>query len=329
MRDYYIFKSGRISRKDNSVMFGYVENGVAKKIPIPINDIDSIFIFSEIDFNTKLINFFSQNNVMVHFFNYYGYYTGTFYPKEFLNAGEIIVKQSEHYLNNSYRLELAQEFVKGAAHGMLQNLKRYQTYTFEEIDKIKLLISAIDEQYTIPSLMGIEGNIKEVYYSSFKKIIKQKIDFEKRVKNPPNNMMNAIISFMNGVIYSNVLKEIYRTQLNPTISYLHEPWYRRFSLALDIAEIFKPIYGDRIIFDLLNNNELQPKHFDKNLNLAYLKEDGRKIVVKSFDEKMKKTVRHKQLKRDVSYRKFIRLELYKLIKHILNEKNYKSLRIWW
>ncbi|AEI14610.1 CRISPR-associated protein Cas1 [Flexistipes sinusarabici DSM 4947] len=329
MRDYYIFKSGRISRKDNSVMFDYFDNGVAKKIPIPVNDIDSIFVFSETDFNTKLINFFSKNNVMIHFFNYYGYYTGTFYPKEFLNAGEVVVKQSEHYLNNSYRLELAQEFVKGAAHGMLQNLKRYQTYTFEQIDKIKLLISAIDEQYSVPSLMGVEGNIKEIYYSSFKKIIKQKIDFEKRIKNPPNNMMNAIISFMNGLIYSNVLREIYRTQLNPTISFLHEPWYRRFSLALDVAEIFKPIYGDRIIFDLLNNDELQPKHFDKDLNFAYLKEDGRKIVVKAFDEKMKKTVRHKQLKRDVSYRKFIRLELYKLIKHILNEKNYKSLRIWW
>ena len=329
MRDYYIFKAGRISRKDNSVMFDYFDNGMAKKIPIPVNDIDSIFVFSETDFNTKLINFFSKNNVMIHFFNYYGYYTGTFYPKEFLNAGEVVVKQSEHYLNNSYRLELAQEFVKGAAHGMLQNLKRYQTYTFEQIDKIKLLISAIDEQYSVPSLMGVEGNIKEIYYSSFKKIIKQKIDFEKRIKNPPNNMMNAIISFMNGLIYSNVLKEIYRTQLNPTISFLHEPWYRRFSLALDVAEIFKPIYGDRIIFDLLNNDELQPKHFDKDLNFAYLKEDGRKIVVKAFDEKMKKTVRHKQLKRDVSYRKFIRLELYKLIKHILNEKNYKSLRIWW
>lgn len=329
MRDYYIFKSGRISRKDNSVMFDYFDNGVAKKIPIPVNDIDSIFVFSETDFNTKLINFFSKNNVMIHFFNYYGYYTGTFYPKEFLNAGEVVVKQSEHYLNNSYRLELAQEFVKGAAQGMLQNLKRYQTYTFEQIDKIKLLISAIDEQYSVPSLMGVEGNIKEIYYSSFKKIIKQKIDFEKRIKNPPNNMMNAIISFMNGLIYSNVLREIYRTQLNPTISFLHEPWYRRFSLALDVAEIFKPIYGDRIIFDLLNNDELQPKHFDKDLNFAYLKEDGRKIVVKAFDEKMKKTVRHKQLKRDVSYRKFIRLELYKLIKHILNEKNYKSLRIWW
>ncbi len=329
MRDYYIFKSGTIFRKDNSVMFEYLEDNVEKRLPLPINDIDSIFIFGEMTLNTKLINFFSQNNIMLHFFNYYGYYTGTFYPKEFLSAGEVVVRQSEHYLKYKHRLQIAREFVKGAAYGIIQNLKRYRENTSDQLNKIEEFNELIDDQDTISALMGIEGNIREVYYSAFKHIIRSKIEFEKRVKNPPDNMMNALISFVNALIYSAVLKNIYKTQLNPTVSYLHEPWYRRFSLSLDVAEIFKPIFGDRIIFDLLNNNELQQHHFDKDLNFAYLKEDGRKIVVKAFDEKMKTTVRHKQLNRDVSYNKFILLELYKLIKHILGEQEYKSLRIWW
>jgi len=71
------------------------------------------------------------------------------------------------------------------------------------------------------------------------------------------------------------------------------------------------------------------KHFDKDLNYCYLKEDGRKIVVKAFDDKINTTVMHKKLKRNVSYQKMIRLELYKLIKHLLNEEQYQSLRIWW
>jgi len=52
MRDYYIFRSGRISRQDNSVMFCYKEDGNVKKTPIPVNNIDSIYIFGEIDLNT-------------------------------------------------------------------------------------------------------------------------------------------------------------------------------------------------------------------------------------------------------------------------------------
>ena len=329
MRDYYIFKSGRVSRKDNSIMFEYSEDGKDKHVPIPVNDIDALYLFGEVDLNTKLLNFFAQSNVMVHFFNYYGYYAGTFYPREFLNSGDVIVRQVASYSKKSARLELAKEFVKGAAYGTIQNLKRYKEQAQDELEKVEAYFGEIDKQSTIPQLMGIEGNIKETYYAAFPKIISQDIEFTKRVKNPPDNMMNALISFVNSMIYTEVLREIYKTQLNPTISYLHEPGYRRFSLSLDIAEIFKPIYGDRVIFALLNNNELQQKHFDKDLNYAYLLDEGRKIVVKALDEKLNKTVMHKQLKQQVSYRRIIRLELYKLVKHVLGEEQYSSFKIWW
>ncbi|MEA3416959.1 MAG: CRISPR-associated endonuclease Cas1 [Thermodesulfobacteriota bacterium] len=49
MRDYYIFKSGRIKRRDNSVMFEYLEDGRKSRVPIPVNDIDSIYLFGEVD----------------------------------------------------------------------------------------------------------------------------------------------------------------------------------------------------------------------------------------------------------------------------------------
>jgi CRISPR-associated protein Cas1 len=329
MRDYYIFKSGRIKRKDNSIMFEYIEDGRKSRVPIPVNDIDSIYLFGEVDLNTKLLNFFSQNNIMINFFNYYGYFTGTFYPKEFLNSGEIIVKQVSYYTNSKKRFAIAKEFVKGACYGTKQNLKRYKDKTEEYIEQVEKFEALIDEQKSVSALMGIEGNIKETYYKAFPVIINQKIEFKKRVKNPPDNMMNALISFLNSMIYTEVLKEIYKTQLNPTISYLHKPGFRRFSLSLDVAEIFKPIFGDRIIFFLLNNGELAKKHFDKNLNYAYLAEDGRKIVVKALDDKLNKTIMHKQLKKRISYRRLIRLELHKLTKHILEEKEYKSFRIWW
>ena len=330
MRDYYIFRSGTLSRQDNTLMLNVAdEAGFEKKVPIPVEDVDSIFVFGELNLNTKLLNFLNQHNIMVHIFNYYGFYSGTFYPREFLNAGDVIVRQSEHYLDPQKRIELAREFVFGAAYGIIQNLKRYKEKCSEPLERIESLFENIYNQPDIPSLMAIEGNIREIYYRAFPLIINQPIDFEKRVKHPPDNMMNAFISFMNSLVYTAVLKEIYRTQLNPTVSFLHEPSYRRFSLALDVAEIFKPIFADRIIFNLMNNNKITEKHFDKDLNYAYLLESGRKIVVQEFDEKMNTTVHHKQLKRNVSYRRIIRLELYKIVKHIIGEEKYSAFKIWW
>ena len=325
MKDYYIFKSGRISRKDNSVFLETNEGN----IPIPVEEIDSLYLFGEIDLNTKAINFFAQKGIVIHFFNYYGWYTGSFYPKENLLSGEVVVRQAEHYLDIEKRMQIAREFVKAAMHGFIYNLKRYLEVENEVFRNLENYENSVDEQKDIQSLMGVEGNAREVYYGAFPLIIKQNIDFDKRVKHPPDNSMNAIIPFVNSLVYTCIIKEIYRTQLNPAISYLHEPFYRRFSLALDVAEIFKPIYGDRIIFDLMNTNQITEKHFDKDLNYCYLKEDGRKIVVKAFDEKLKTTVIHKKLKRKVSYQKIIRLELYKLIKHLINERIYESFKIWW
>lgn len=325
MKDYYIFKSGRISRKDNSIFLETNETN----IPIPINDIESIYFFGEIDLNTKVINFFAQNGIILHFFNYYGWYSGSFYPKEQLLSGEVLVRQAEHYLNNEKRLFLAKQFVKSAMHGFINNLKRYKSICEEFILDIEKYEKSIDEQNDIAALMGIEGNARDKYYESFSLITQQKFEFEKRIKHPPDNAMNALISFVNSLVYTAIIKEIYKTQLNPTISYLHEPSARRFSLALDISEIFKPIYGDRIIFDLINNGQITEDHFDKDLNFCYLKETGSKIVVKAFDEKLETTIHHRKLNRNVSYKKIIRLELYKLIKHLLNEEVYKPLLIWW
>ncbi|PMP65861.1 CRISPR-associated endonuclease Cas1, partial [Desulfurella multipotens] len=222
MRDYYIFKNGRVKRQDNSIIFEYTEDNVEKKIPIPVNDIDSIYLFGEVDINTKLINFLSQNNIIIHFFNYYGYYTGSFYPKEFLLSGDLLVKQVLHYYSKKKRLELAKEFVKGAICGAILNLKRYKEKVDTEINDLQNLMKSVEEQSSISMVMGVEGNAKEIYYNAFPKIINQPIEFKKRVKNPPDNMINALISFTNSLVYTAVLKEIYKTQLNPTVAYLHE-----------------------------------------------------------------------------------------------------------
>jgi CRISPR-associated protein Cas1 len=131
-------------------------------------------------------------------------------------------------------------------------------------------------------------------------------------------------------MYTTCLKEIYRTQLDPAISFLHEPGERRFSLSLDLAEIFKPIIIDRLIFRLFNRQQLQEsKHFDTGMEGCYLNEEGRKIFIKEFNDQLETTIEHRNLKRKVSYQHLIRLECYKLIKHLTEIEPYQAFRIWW
>lgn len=328
-KSFYIYNNGRMMRKDNTITF-INEEGIKKDIPIEV--VRDLYIMSEMDFNTAWINLLSQYGVTIHFFNYYSFYTGSFYPREKALSGRLLVKQVEHYTDYTKRMKLAIRFIEAAADSIYRNLRYYngrgkdvQIY----MDKINILEKQIEKSKTINELMGYEGNIRKTYYSAWNTIVDQKINFEKRVKRPPDNMINTLISFVNSMIYTKVLSEVYKTQLNPTISYLHEPGERRFSLCLDIAEVFKPILGDRLIFSLLNKNQITPKSFIKGLNGLQLTKEASAIIVRELDSKLLTTIKHKELNRDVTYQHLIRLECYKLTKHLLGEKEYIPFKIWW
>lgn len=326
---FYIFKNGEIKRKDNSIIITTPE-GEKKNLKAEVTD--EIYLFGETSMNTKLLNFLSQKNITMHIFNYYGFYSGSFYPKESNVSGFLLVKQVRRYDDTEGRLRIAREIVKSASHNIYRNLRYYNGRGIDlntSMKEIQSLINKLDQCESNNALMGIEGNIRKRYYASWNNIVKTDIDFKKRVRRPPDNMINSLISFINSLIYTTVLSEIYKTQLNPTISFLHEPGVKRFSLCLDIAEVFKPVIGERMIFSLLNKNQITESDFVRDSNFLYLKESARKTILMEYDKRLSRTIFHKDLDRDVSYRYLMRLECYKLIKDIIGEKEYAGFKMWW
>lgn len=318
-----------LQRHDNTIRF--IDESGNKK-DIPIETVGEINIMTQIEFNTSFLNILAKNGIIVHCYNYYDYYIGSFYPKESLVSGELLVKQVNNYSDLHKRLKIAQKFVDGAADNIYRNVRYYNSRGKDlknvlcDIDSLR---KNIYKSQSVTELMGYEGNIRKSYYKGWNIIVNQNINFEKRVKNPPDNMINTLISFVNTLIYTRVLSEIYKTQLNPTVSFLHEPGFKRFSLALDISEIFKPLLGDRLIFSLLNKNQINENSFTESLNYLHLKKDASQLIARELDSRMKTTIKHKDLNRNVSYQYLIRLECYKLIKHLLEEKEYEPFKIWW
>ncbi|WP_414841470.1 type I-B CRISPR-associated endonuclease Cas1b [Enterococcus saccharolyticus] len=329
VESYYLFSSGELKRKDNVVRMT-APDGRFKDIKIEMTR--DIYLFGETSMNTKCLNFLSTNKIPMHLFNYYGYYTGSFYPKEVNISGNLLIRQVEHYTDETRRLIIAKEIIYSASYNIYRNMRYYHQRGKDletQLDQLKALRKLISRAKNIQELMGIEGNIHQVYYTCWSIVVNQKIDFQKRVKRPPDNMINTLISFLNSLVYTSCLSEIYVSQLNPTISYLHSASDRRFSLSLDIAEIFKPILVDRLIFSLLNKKVISESDFDTESNFCYLKKSAQQKILKAYNERLEKTIKHRELKRHISYRRLMRLECYKLIKHLMNDKNYEGFKIWW
>lgn len=332
-KTYYLFNPGRLSRKDNTLKFIPIDESGLEGQPkfIPVEAVSDLYCFGSLDANSALFNFLGKAGISVHFFDYYEHYTGSFQPKEYLLAGKMQIQQTLHYIDTGKRLHIAQKIVEGSAFNLTKNLKYYHNRSKNlesQIEVISNLSNSIKFASSISELMGIEGNIRQIYYTGIDIILNDYI-MDGRSKQPPLNEVNALISFGNMLCYTKCLDQIYHTQLNPTISFLHEPGFRRYSLALDLAEIFKPILVDRVIFRVLNKRELQIKDFDLKVNGVVLKESGKRTFIKAFEERLNETISHRVLKKHVSYKNLIKLECYKLSKHMLDIETYQPFKIWW
>ena len=337
-KTYYLFNPGVLERKDNTLKFTpFEEDGNGELLHpgqpryLPVEDVGELYVFGSLRANSALFNFLGQKDIAVHFFDYYENYTGSFMPRDGLLSGKMLLAQTAFHQNKKKRVALAQKFIEGAASNMLKNLNYYDRRGKDlsaQIERIETLSGGIASTTEIDELMGVEGNIRMSYYEAFDLILND-FQMDGRSKQPPQNEVNALISFGNMMCYSQCLRAIHQTQLNPTISYLHTPGERRYSLCLDLSEIFKPVIVDRIIFKVLNKKEIQEKHFDKKLNRCLLNDEGRKVFVRNFEEKLNETIQHRKLGRSVSYKHLIKLECYKLCKHLLEIEEYKPLKMWW
>lgn len=322
-RAKYIFSAGELSRKDFSIVF---RNEKGNNY-IPIKDTREIYCFAEVSLNTKLLDVIAKAGIIIHFFNYYGYYSGSFYPKDYLISGDLALRQAAAFTEN--RLKIAKSIVRAIGGNIYEVLYHYFRHDIKEL-KVYLdwlkedAPGTLDMAKDIKQVLMAEGQIWAKFYETFKYFLPEDFILNKRVRRPPDNPINALISFGDSLLYTKVISQIYHTHLNQTISFLHEPSEGRFSLSLDLAEAFKPPLVFKTIFDCVNNRKLQvAKHFDKRLNYCLLNEEGKKIFITEFEERLNQKFQHPGLKRKISFQTAIKLDGYKLIKYIVERKPFK------
>jgi CRISPR-associated protein Cas1 len=319
----YIFSMGQIQRKDNSIAFKN-EKGWSY---VPVEGVREIYFMNEVSLNTKFLDFAARAGIVLHFFNYHGGYSGTFYPRERYISGRLKIAQVQAYLQR--RLDVARPIVRATARNLRELLYHHYRHGKKELKptidylggEVERLLEAAPD---IKRVLFVEGQVWVRFFESFKEILPPDFWMERRIKRPPDNPINALIGFGNTLLYTKTISAIYQTHLDQAISYLHEPQEARFSLSLDLSEVFKPVVVYRTIFDLVNRRRLQvKKHFDARVNYAMLNEEGKKIFIQAFEERLGQKFAHATLKRKVSYQSAIKYDGYKLIRFLLEDRPFE------
>lgn len=328
-RNYHVFSDGRIERKDDTLRV-VTDDDETKYIPV--ENAESVFLHGQIDFNTRFVSFLDDHGVAAHVFGWNDYYAGSVMPTRGQTSGRTVVEQVRAYDDSSHRAELAKAFVRGSIHNMRTNVAYYANRgreldaVLDDLDDARSRALAADE---VSELLGVEATARRAYYRSFDAILPDDFRLDGREYNPPPNELNSLISFGNSLVYANCVSAIRATALDPAISYLHEPGERRYSLSLDLADLFKPLLADRVLFRVVNRSQISVDDFETEVGACLLTEQGRKTFTKEFEETLERTVDHPSLNRNVSYQYLLRLEAYKLKKHLLAGEEYEPFERWW
>lgn len=323
-RTHFILNAGCLRRQDNNLYFDkYDEDGatIATKI-LPINAIDEIYLLARVDIDTYTLAFLANQNILLHIFSHYQSFRGNFFPNtsnSVNKSGFVLLNQVRAFDDEVKRLYIAKEITRAHLVNDWANCKKYNV----EFD-VNPFLEALKKAKNIGQIMAVEGGFQKIYYENWNKIIKNQKSFKftLRSKRPPIDKINSFISYVNTRIYNVCLSEIYKTELDPRISFLHEPNYRALSLHLDLAEIFKPILGDNLIFTMLNKNEITPKDFKTDAKrIRFTNEAIQKIEIKMITKLTELITVGSQT---LTWRQLIRREANQIKKCICEDFPYEA-----
>ena len=321
-RTYWLTTPCRIRRKESTLA---IERDDGTRVHVPVTDVRDIIAAAPVDINTAVVTLLNQHGIGVHLLSYYGDYAGSLLPAEAHVSGQTVLAQAQAAATPEIAMTIAADIVRATAFNVARVVDRRTLRR-----PLEALEAGVDLAETTAQLMAAEGNFRRSAWTAVDAKLPDWLRLNGRSRRPPANAGNAFISYVNGIVYARVLTAIRLTPLHSGIAFLHSSVERqRHSLALDLAEVFKPLFAERLLLRLASRGQLTPDHFDPDVGNAMLSETGRRFVIQTVRDELATTIAHRTLGRPVAYDELLYLEALKLTRACLEGERYKPFRIWW
>jgi len=171
------------------------------------------------------------------------------------------------------------------------------------------------------TLLGLEGMAAKSYFQKFFPLISgiDSYDVNGRNRRPPRDPVNAVLSFVYSLLTKELTVTLNSVGFDPMLGFLHRPRYGRPSLALDLAEEFRPLIADSVTLMAFNNGEINQDSFLARAGAVALTDSGRKSVISAFERRMDTEITHPIFGYKVSYRRTLEVQARLLARHLLAE----------
>ncbi len=315
----YVKEQGAYVGKDGDRLVVRPREG--KPVSMPLMDVSQVSLFGNVQMSAQVLREIVDRGIPVCHFSYGGWFHAMTTGHVHKNI-ELRMAQFATAADPAKSLQLAKGFITAKIKNSRTMLRRHADEQHQrDLDQLAEWVQKAERAASAETLLGLEGMAAKVYFSGFARLLKgsDAFDLNGRNRRPPRDPVNALLSFVYSLLSKELTIAVQAVGFDPLLGFFHKPRYGRPSLALDLAEEFRPIIADSTVMMLINNGEVSESSFLARAGSVALTEAGRKAVIAAFERRMEQEITHPIFGYKISYRRVLEVQARLLSRVLLGE----------
>lgn len=307
-----------------------------KVVRVPLNKVEQVMVLGDITLTTPALHALLERRIAVHYLSARGRSYGALTADWGKNSG-VRLAQYALFRDIPRRFTTARQCVAGKLLNMRTTLLRYARSREDSAElqeaartirncvrgmahlPVPTTVDPSDRMHGLGPLLGLEGSASAAYYGVFGSLLKGEWGFAGRVKRPPTDPINALLSFGYTVLTNQIVSLLHAVGLDPGLGVLHQPGFGKPALALDLIEAFRPIIVDSVVITMINIGQITAKDFDAEVGAYRLKDDARRAFLEKLEGRLHERVQHPVFGYQTSYLRCIELQARLFAKYAQGE----------
>lgn len=307
-----------------------------KVVRVPLAKVEQVMVLGDITLTTPALHALLERRIAVHYLSARGRSYGALTADWGKNSG-VRLAQYALFSDPARRFAVARQCVAGKLLNMRTVLLRYARSRADDAELhaaagtirgcLRAMASLVppaapdpaDRMHGLGPLLGLEGSASAAYYGVFAALLKGEWGFAGRVKRPPTDPVNALLSFGYTVLTNQIVSLAHAVGLDPGLGVLHQPGFGKPALALDLIECFRPIIVDSVVITMINAGQITPGDLAAELGAYRLSDDVRRAFLERLEARLSERVQHPLFGYQASYRRCIELQARLFAKYAQGE----------
>ena len=283
-----------------------IKEGDTKLGQFPMLALQSILCFGQVSVSPALMAACVESSVSLSFFTEFGKFQAQVVG---MPKGNVLLRRTQYRWADDQEKSVAIARLMVAAKVgncrtvLLREQRNHGSHDglAQAAQALAALLESIRHARSVPQLMGLEGEAASLYFGVFSQLLRaQGFDFCGRVRRPPADPVNALLSFAYVLLASECASALAGVGLDPYVGFLHQDRPGRKSLALDLMEELRAPLADRFVLTLLNRGQIKTTDFLTEASGAVrLTDDARKALLTAYQDRKKETLRHPYLEESI------------------------------